>query len=164
VLCLFYWLGGALSILLQILWKLVEKKFRDLGEFVEGKDNLNIVVHNYYEDEVSAIRRLFSEEDQTLAIGEVSACTILPLTSLGNLADDDGIIHDIEELAMEGETLCKESNEFEDDDTILGQSEAKPWKSPKRKEFQAQTPIDLISLSDDEDLIDCACQNNETLN
>jgi hypothetical protein len=30
------------------MWDLLEKKFRDLGEFVEGKEKMKIVVHRTY--------------------------------------------------------------------------------------------------------------------
>eukprot|EP00957_Ditylum_brightwellii_P208032 15355580-Ditylum_brightwellii.AAC.1 len=33
----------------EILWRLIEKKFRALGEFVEGKEKQKIVVHKTYE-------------------------------------------------------------------------------------------------------------------
>jgi hypothetical protein len=43
--CLYFVSVGTLD---ELLWKLLEKKFQDLGEFVEGQEKLNIVVHHCY--------------------------------------------------------------------------------------------------------------------
>jgi hypothetical protein len=43
--CLYIVATGTLD---DLLWKLLEKKFQDLGEFVEGKEKLNIVVHQFF--------------------------------------------------------------------------------------------------------------------
>ena len=39
-----------------MLWKLIEKKFRDLGEFVEGKEKQKMIVDRTYE----SAKELFS--------------------------------------------------------------------------------------------------------
>lgn len=43
--CLYFVGIGTLD---ELLWKLLEKKFRDLGEFVEGQEKQKIVVHKTY--------------------------------------------------------------------------------------------------------------------
>jgi SNF2 family DNA or RNA helicase len=43
--CLYFVAKGTLD---DVLWKLIEKKFQDLGEFVEGKEKLKLVVDKTY--------------------------------------------------------------------------------------------------------------------
>eukprot|EP00934_Nitzschia_sp_Nitz4_P008612 Nitzschia sp. Nitz4//scaffold41_size133979//42374//46364//NITZ4_003339-RA/size133979-snap-gene-0.118-mRNA-1//-1//CDS//3329551446//8602//frame0 len=43
--CLYFVATGTLD---ELLWKLLEKKFRDLGEFVEGQEKQKIVLHTTY--------------------------------------------------------------------------------------------------------------------
>jgi hypothetical protein len=38
----------AVGTLDELLWKLLEKKFQDLGEFVEGQEKLKLVIHKHY--------------------------------------------------------------------------------------------------------------------
>ena len=46
--CLYFIGKGTLD---EVLWKLIEKKFRDLGEFVEGKENMGIALEREMEDD-----------------------------------------------------------------------------------------------------------------
>lgn len=43
--CLYFVARGSLD---DVLWRLIERKFRDLGEFVEGKEKLKLVVDHTY--------------------------------------------------------------------------------------------------------------------
>jgi len=45
--CLYFIGKGTLD---EVLWKLIEKKFRDLGEFVEGKEGMGIALEREIED------------------------------------------------------------------------------------------------------------------
>jgi hypothetical protein len=43
----------------DVLWRLIEAKFRDLGEFVEGKERLKLVVETVYESNADLMSALF---------------------------------------------------------------------------------------------------------
>lgn len=43
----------------EVLWKLIEKKFRDLGEFVEGKERHKLVVDHVYENNAELMASIF---------------------------------------------------------------------------------------------------------
>lgn len=43
----------------EVLWQLIEKKFRDLGEFVEGKEKHKLVVDNVIENNAELFASLF---------------------------------------------------------------------------------------------------------
>ena len=45
----------------EVLWKLIEKKYRDLGEFMEGKENMDFALERVLED---------GEEEEILRQGE----------------------------------------------------------------------------------------------
>jgi hypothetical protein len=49
----------------DVLWRLIEAKFRDLGEFVEGKERLKLVVETVYESNADLISALFAEPADT---------------------------------------------------------------------------------------------------
>ena len=46
--CLYFIGKGTLD---EVLWKLIEKKFRLLGEFVEGRENMDIALERELEDD-----------------------------------------------------------------------------------------------------------------
>jgi len=46
--CLYFIGRGTLD---EVLWKLIEKKFRDLGEFIEGKEKMGIALERELEDD-----------------------------------------------------------------------------------------------------------------
>jgi SNF2 family DNA or RNA helicase len=56
--CLYIVAKGTLG---EILWKHIEKKFRDLGEFVEGKEKLELVVHKRYVGSSSLMKSINRE-------------------------------------------------------------------------------------------------------
>jgi len=49
----------------DVLWKLIEKKFKELGEFVEGKEKLKMVVHKIFKnaEELNAVFDKYDESD-----------------------------------------------------------------------------------------------------
>lgn len=112
-----------------VLWKLVEKKFRQLGEFVEGKENLDIVVHQTFDCGLKAIAIEDGDDDEDDeeedddndggADGPKKKRWKRQRTSsFGDLADEDSIQHDIEELAKEEEAMLNIG--FDDDDDNNG--------------------------------------------
>jgi len=105
--CLYLIAEGTLD---EVLWLLVKKKFRDLGEFVEGKEKLDIVVHRHYEDEWSAIDRVCgTKEDEDEG-----------MDGFGKLEDEDLIEGDMEEMASEERAMEKVNSEDEDDAEVAG--------------------------------------------
>ena len=89
----------------------MEKKFRQLGEFVEGKENLDMVVHQTFDCGVKAIAIDDGDDDDDEEDDDIGGedgpkkkrLKRQRTSSFGDLADEDSIQHDIEELAKEEE-------------------------------------------------------------
>jgi hypothetical protein len=62
--CLYFVAVGTLD---ELLWKLLEKKFRDLGEFVEGREKMKIVVNKTYKGEKDLHTMFRADEDDPIA-------------------------------------------------------------------------------------------------
>ena len=62
--CLYFVAVGTLD---ELLWKLLEKKFRDLGEFVEGKEKMKIVVHKVFRGEKDLHSMFKTDEAETVS-------------------------------------------------------------------------------------------------
>lgn len=108
----------------SVLWKLVEKKFRQLGEFVEGKENLDIVVHRTFDCGLRAIAIDDNSEEEEDEDDEEEDDVDGPkrkrlkrqrTSSFGDLADEDSIQHNIEELAKEEEAMLNIGLDDDDD-------------------------------------------------
>ena len=68
--CLYFVASGTLD---DLLWRLLEKKFRDLGEFVEGMEKQKIVVHKTYHgtkelDAMFGVAAPDDEEDRDISV------------------------------------------------------------------------------------------------
>jgi SWI/SNF-related matrix-associated actin-dependent regulator 1 of chromatin subfamily A len=143
--CLYFVASGTLD---DLLWKLLEKKFRDLGEFVEGMEKQKIVVHKTYHgtkdlDAIFGIPVADDEQDTELNFDEDSdedegGKDILKL--------EHDLQQDIEILGREELTMIKAYGDDDDDgaeETIL--ERIKSDSMPGRTEEEA------ILLSDDEE-------------
>ena len=130
--CLYTIAKGTLD---EVLWILLKRKFQALGEFVEGKEKMDIVVHTTYQNEIDAVLRK-SDNDLDSDTEDVEE-----KKDANALANEDTIQHDIEELATEDMKLAA-GNEDDDPDDKPQNFER---KKPKAKEE------DIICLSDDED-------------
>jgi hypothetical protein len=146
--CLYFVAEGTLDIL---LWDLLEKKFRDLGEFVEGKEKMKIVVHKIY-DSVKDLQSIFSNpadydfdsradlksDEESSEDGEV----------LIKLEED--LAEDITQLAQEEMGMIAQA-EGDDDDggDCKGSNEETIAENPIA--LQGSTADDAICLSDDDD-------------
>lgn len=106
----------------ELLWKLIQKKYAELGEFVEGQDNQNMIVHSNYNDENEAIKSWFTDDP----------CIKSPF----DFTDDEDIRRCIEELAR--------------DDTEVDQNNGETEKMPIVLNSAASSDeiIDLIDISD----------------
>ena len=153
--CLYFVATGTLD---DILWKLIEKKFKELGEFVEGKEKLKMVVDRVFKDE-EELNEIFNhpgegsdkEEDNNDFLQPDAAQSggddIMPL--------DIELEHDIEEMGREEQEMLASADRDEDD----GDGEATPLAvtnypiSEVASEGQAggRTVEDAIALSDDDD-------------
>eukprot|EP00560_Eucampia_antarctica_P003868 CAMPEP_0197837522 /NCGR_PEP_ID=MMETSP1437-20131217/32385_1 /TAXON_ID=49252 ORGANISM="Eucampia antarctica, Strain CCMP1452" /NCGR_SAMPLE_ID=MMETSP1437 /ASSEMBLY_ACC=CAM_ASM_001096 /LENGTH=519 /DNA_ID=CAMNT_0043444617 /DNA_START=83 /DNA_END=1642 /DNA_ORIENTATION=+ len=141
----------------EILWKLVEKKFSDLAEFVEGKDNEKLVVHRTY-DGIADFRS--QNESHIIEIKkEFQNSLINPAedeTLISDFADEMLIQNDITELGKEEQCiLTRQSNDSNpkncdlDEDNTFTKIEFAGREEDSKKEGETET--DAICLSDDEE-------------
>jgi hypothetical protein len=150
---LYFVATGTLDVL---LWNLLEKKFRDLGEFVEGREKMKIVVHHTY-DSVKDLQSIFSKSDDDELDDDTDANnneTDDPdVDNLMKLEND--LEEDIVELAQE-EMIMMSQGEDEDVADSKLRVEAVQLKSStvERKAGLGQTEDKAICLSDDEDADD----------
>lgn len=133
--CLYTIAKGTLD---EVLWILLKRKFRALGEFVEGKEMMDIVVHNTYNNEFDAVDsrkcNLDGKDDEEDDDDEVEA-----------LAKDGSLQNDIEELALEDLAEGAPS-----DDDCSGDEVPSAMKL-KKKNTIAASAENVICLSDDDD-------------
>lgn len=139
----------------DILWKLIEKKFRDLGEFVEGKEKLKLVVDKEYNGVKELQSALFHVEeegsDEEDAIGDSNDDQDFLL--------DGELVHDIEELGEEEQRMLHQSDETDDGDgdgdavqpVNLDDSKMPAKATAEQNGSKGLTEDDAIALSDDED-------------
>lgn len=141
------WFVAFSLLLCAVLWKLIEKKFRQLGEFVEGKENLDIVVHRTFDcglqaiaidDDVDDEEEEGDDDDDAEEGGGEEDDIDGPkrkrvkrqrMSSFGDLADEDAIQHDIEELAKEEEAMLNVGLDDDDDCDASGETNNKSTKS-----------------------------------
>lgn len=143
--CLYFVAKGTLD---ELLWKLLEKKFQDLGEFVEGKEKMKMVVNNTYHSTHELLKTVTLEAggDDSDASSECS------LSNVEELGSD--LEHEIEELGLSEQMLltlgADADNEGSDPDTQT-EPDAKPAAKVNKKDTIGTTEDDAICLSDDED-------------
>ncbi|CAB9508561.1 regulator of chromatin subfamily A-like protein 1 [Seminavis robusta] len=135
----------------DILWRLVEKKFAELGEFVEGKEKLKMTVHRVFKDEAD-LHSIFDHEedddddDDLLEPEQVESSEpdVLPL--------DSSLEHDIEEFGREEQAMLLSANGDDDDepDTVPGAQSLLP-AAPVAGPGASQEDAIALSDSDEED-------------
>lgn len=139
----------------DVLWKLIEKKFRDLGEFVEGKEKLKLIVDNEYTGAKELQSAMFHVDDDGSDDGDGQEDTTVvdPEFEL-----DGDLVHDIEELGEEEQRMLQESEDPDDGDGDGQQPIEFDTKMPARKSVFERTSSkglsedDAIALSDDEEV------------
>lgn len=149
--CLYFVAKGTLD---DILWKLIEKKFRELGEFVEGKEKLKMVVDRIFknEEELNSIFNRLEGEDSDYDDDNIqpdqpqsSGDEILPL--------DNDLEHDIEELGREEQEMLNSADRDDED----GEVEVGPASTNEvmtmvdETNVQGRSEEDAIALSDSEE-------------
>jgi hypothetical protein len=145
--CLYFIARGTLD---EILWKLIEKKFRDLGEFVEGRENMDIALERELEVE---------EEDAEILKSDANVGTgkRKPQNDVGDLFDleDAGIKEEINDLVHEEEDMLKMKSDDEDeepDEDDKGCAKQPPLDGNNSSAAQGGTPVTpVISLLEEDD-------------
>jgi hypothetical protein len=148
--CLYFVATGTLDVL---LWDLLEKKFRDLGEFVEGKEKMNIVVHHTYKS-IKEVESIFTrsdddDDDDDEKLGDNETAAEDDLIKLENDLQDD-----IVQLANEEMVMISTSQDGEDEDGPDNGIIGKPVHTKnlaQAKPVAGQTEDEAICLSDDDD-------------
>lgn len=148
--CIYFVATGTLD---EILWKLLEKKFRELGEFVEGKEKLNMIVHKTYKSQ-EELHAMFimdgveSEDDEEEdVLRQTNEPDIIPL--------DSELQHDIEELAREEQDMLRSADADRDDDDVEVVVTAHQITNGEQLKSEAdekgRSQDDAIALDDSED-------------
>lgn len=107
----------------SVLWKLIEKKFQDLGEFVEGKEKLKMVVHKEYKNK----KELFSTFQTEIDPDDEEPDDAFMEDNMEWMADQ--LEDDILSLVEEEKEMVKDTEaEADDDDAPPGEGgdEKKP--------------------------------------
>jgi hypothetical protein len=138
----------------EILWKLIEKKFQDLGEFVEGKEKMKMVVENVFHSEKELHAMFNAGEDD-----EDDAACFDDETGFDKELMFDDLAEDIAKL---GEEECAMLRIDSDDDEEGGTSEGKIRHGSRDtgkvaavelqgEEGRGKSEADAIELLDDDD-------------
>jgi len=127
----------------EVLWILLKRKFQALGEFVEGKEMMDMVVHNSYNNEFDAVDRKcdkdkVDDDDDDDRDEQDDAFA---------LANEGSIQHDIEELAKEDIAGPATS-----DDDCSGNEEPSNANQKKRNTLSSSGNNVICLLDDDEDV------------
>ena len=147
--CLYFVARGTLD---DVLWKLIEKKFRDLGEFVEGKEKLKLVVDKEYNCAKELQSAMFYVDDDGSDDGDGQEDTAIVDTEFEL---DGDLVHDIEELGEEERRMLQESDDPDDGDgqpVELDTKVAAKQSGFERTSSKGLSEEDAIALSDDEDV------------
>jgi hypothetical protein len=145
--CLYIVAKGTLD---EILWKHIENKFRDLGEFVEGKEKLKLVVHKVYVGSSSLKESMNAEAffcDDQLDRDEESI-------DHNSEVDEDlepDLHKEIQEMELEEQEMVKANVTGEDDD-FDADCDGKhiPKHGSTLSTMPGSTETEAICLSDDE--------------
>ena len=152
--CLYFIGKGTLD---EVLWKLIEKKFRLLGEFVEGRENMDIALERELEDDEHE-EILKSEDNVDDGNGKKRKSQDV-LSELLN-TDDLELENEIDELCHEEEDMLNIKNDDEDDEPDADEniaSGASTVETVARSKnvapvAKAASSKVVIELSDDEDV------------
>lgn len=150
--CLYFVAKGTLD---DVLFRLLEKKLQDIGEFVEGKEKLKLVVHKTYET-TKELHTMFDnvaegDSDEDGEMGDID--------DFGQELQLDGELeHDIEQLGEEEERMLRLAETDDDDpDAAVSNGDAATDDRkmpavviPEETEAEGRTEEEAIMLSDDD--------------
>jgi hypothetical protein len=154
--CLYIVAKGTLD---EILWKHVEKKFRDLGEFVEGKEKMKIVVHKTYRgsDELRKsleVERMDFDDEEEPDLDQIDE----------SAAELESQLHqDIEELEREEQEMLKVDDTEDDDGDGDGAFKASSSGNGASGTTAGSSETEAICLIDDDDDETPAVVNHKSL-
>ena len=146
--CLYFVAKGTLD---ELLWKLLENKFEALGEFVDGKEKLKMVVSKTYHSTHELLKTVtvenladFEGRDPFSDIN--SECSLVDIDEIGS-----DIEHEIEELGLTEQKLLDEEAENEGSDPeSQTESGSKPAAKQSKNDTLGRTEDEAICLSDDD--------------
>lgn len=145
--CLYFVAKGTLD---EVLWKLLENKFRALGEFVEGKEKMKIVVNKTYHSSHELLKNVVPEvtEFEGDDFSDVnSECSLSNVEELGS-----DLEHEIEELGLSEQKLIDAAAENDGSDPdSQSESDSKLPAKVAAKDIVGTTEDDAICLSDDDE-------------
>jgi hypothetical protein len=103
----------------ELLWILLQKKFLALGEFVEGEEEQQMVVHTTYKNVNDAVDRISGASNEIDA--DIDNAETESNLDVNVLANESSIVHDLEELAEEDTKIfvIDDDGEDEEDEPIL---------------------------------------------
>lgn len=103
----------------ELLWILLQKKFLALGEFVEGEEEQQMVVHTTYKNVNDAVDRISGASNEIDA--DIDNAETESNLDVNVLANESSIVHDLEELAEEDTKIfvIDDDGEDEEDEVIL---------------------------------------------
>jgi SWI/SNF-related matrix-associated actin-dependent regulator 1 of chromatin subfamily A len=141
--CLYFVAKGTLD---ELLWKLLENKFQDLGEFVEGKEKLKMVVNKSYHSKHELLKSIetpdltdFGDEGDTFSEADLS--------DIAEIGSD--IEHEIEELGVSELGMLDAGGDNDDSEPDSQQNlDAKP---AGKEDITGKSENEAICLSDDDD-------------
>ena len=152
--CLYFIARGTLD---EILWKLIEKKFRDLGEFVEGRENMDIALERELEEEDDAeILKVKDNGDSKKRKAQDDISDFFDLESAGGAIKDEinDLVHEEEDMLQ----MKNDSEEEELDEEERGSMKPPPANNNKTKSSQSETAssktggvIELLEEEEKED-------------
>jgi len=121
--CLYFIGKGTLD---EVLWKLIEKKYRALGEFVDGKEEIGIALEReLQDDEQDEILKPDDSSDEGDGNGN-SRKRKAPEDVFGEILDTDDLElqKEIDELCHEEEDMLNIKNEEEDDEPEIDENKS----------------------------------------
>ncbi|KAL3816466.1 hypothetical protein ACHAXA_009891 [Cyclostephanos tholiformis] len=152
--CLYFIGKGTLD---EVLWKLIEKKFRALGEFVEGKEDMGIALERELED--GEHEEILKSED-IVNDGDGKKRKLQDVFYELLETDDPELKNEIDELCHEEEDMLKIKNDDEGDEPDAEENMASAASNANtvtsnKEVAPAATSASIeavIELSDDDDV------------
>ena len=144
--CLYFVAKGTLD---EVLWKLIEKKFETLGEFVEGKEKQKIVVDETYES-LGELHRMFASLDDMDDDDKLDSAD--DDTGIDQeLQLDDDVLHDIEELGQEEQMMLRDGDDDDEDDGGGDNQKLSVVEGGSSKVVGSNEEDAIVLLDDDDD-------------
>jgi SWI/SNF-related matrix-associated actin-dependent regulator 1 of chromatin subfamily A len=142
--CLYFVAKGTLD---ELLWKLLENKFQSLGEFVEGKEKLKIVVNNTYHSSHELLKTVTPDTEEENLSDANSECS---LSDVQEISSD--LEHEIEELGLSEQKLLATGEDSEDFEAgNRDEPDAKPAAKDNNTNTAGASIDEAICLSDDDE-------------